>query len=489
MDPTPDRASGYPRKMTVKKLQTDYLVVGSGAVGMAFADTLLAETEARITIVDRNHKPGGHWNQAYPFVTLHQPSAFYGVSSKELCQGRIDEVGLNKGLMELATGAEVSAYFDDVMLHTFLPSGRVEYFPMCNYLGDGSFESILTGDRYHATASRKIVDATFLNTTVPLTHTPDFNIGADTRFMPPNHLPGIKTPPQNFVVIGGGKTGIDTCLWLLQNGVQPDNIRWIVSRDGWLLNRRNVQPTEDFFFDTIGAQTAQMESIAAATSIDDMFDRLEAAGYFLRLDSKVRPSMFHGATISEQELEALQQIRNVIRLGRVKSLERDKITLAHGTIETSPDTVHVDCSASAITNLSMKPVFAGNVITPQTVRPYQPVFSAAFIAHVEASYDDEETKNRLCAVVPLPNHDTDYLRFTAASMINQQTWAKDPDLRAWLFQNRLDGFSKLVAGVGENELEKLQLLARLRDNAKPAMMKLQQFIAELDSGKRRGDAA
>ena len=54
---------------------TDYLVVGSGAVGLAFADTLLAETDAYITIVDRHGKPGGHWNDAYSFVALHQPSA------------------------------------------------------------------------------------------------------------------------------------------------------------------------------------------------------------------------------------------------------------------------------------------------------------------------------------------------------------------------------------------------------------------------------
>ena len=80
------------------KLETDYLIVGSGAVGMAFADTLLTETEATIIIVDRYAKPGGHWNVAYPFVTLHQPSQFYGVSSKELSKGRKDEVGLNRGL-------------------------------------------------------------------------------------------------------------------------------------------------------------------------------------------------------------------------------------------------------------------------------------------------------------------------------------------------------------------------------------------------------
>ena len=58
------------------RIDTDYLIIGSGAVGMAFADTLLDETDAHITIVDRHGKPGGHWNDAYPFVSLHQPSAF-----------------------------------------------------------------------------------------------------------------------------------------------------------------------------------------------------------------------------------------------------------------------------------------------------------------------------------------------------------------------------------------------------------------------------
>ena len=137
----------------------------------------------------------------------------------------------------------------------------------------------------------------------------------------------------------------------------------------------------------------------------------------------------------------------------------------------------------------MKPVFQGDLITPQTVRPYQPVFSAAFIAHVEAAYDDEETKNRLCGVVPLPDDITDYLRFTAASMVNQQAWSRDPDLRAWLHDNRLDGFSRLVAAVREDETDKLAVLQRLRDNSMPAMTKLQQFIAELDRPSEQGDAA
>ena len=66
----------------MKELKTDYLIVGSGAMGMAFADTLLTETHCDMVIVDRHAKPGGHWNVAYPFVRLHQPSSFFGVASR-----------------------------------------------------------------------------------------------------------------------------------------------------------------------------------------------------------------------------------------------------------------------------------------------------------------------------------------------------------------------------------------------------------------------
>ena len=82
----------------MKPFATDYLVIGSGAVGLAFADTLIDESDAHITIVDRHGKPGGHWNDAYSFVTLHQPSAFYGVNSLELGSRRKDSFGPNKGL-------------------------------------------------------------------------------------------------------------------------------------------------------------------------------------------------------------------------------------------------------------------------------------------------------------------------------------------------------------------------------------------------------
>ena len=56
------------------KPSIDYLVVGAGASGMAFVDTLLAHSAEPVSVVllDKREQPGGHWNDAYGFVTLHR---------------------------------------------------------------------------------------------------------------------------------------------------------------------------------------------------------------------------------------------------------------------------------------------------------------------------------------------------------------------------------------------------------------------------------
>ncbi len=205
-------------------IETDYLVIGSGAAGLAFADTLLDETQAHITLVDRHGKPGGHWNDAYSFVTLHQPSAFYGVNSVALGSRRKDAIGPNKGMDELASGPEISAYYDKVMNHKLLPSGRVVYHPMCNYLGDYQFESMLSGVRTQVHVRKKVVDATYYSPAVPSTHTPRFRIASGVRVVPPNALPRLglapdAAPARRFVILGAGKTAMDAGVWLLSSGV------------------------------------------------------------------------------------------------------------------------------------------------------------------------------------------------------------------------------------------------------------------------------
>jgi hypothetical protein len=464
--------------MPKQELNTDYLIVGSGAVGMAFADTLVHESDADIIIVDMHGQPGGHWNDAYPFVTLHQPSSFYGVGSLPLGHDRLDKVGLNEGLGELATGAEVNAYYEQVMHTKLLPSGRVRYFPKCRYTGNGEFESMLTGEKYHVSVAARTVNTTLLNTKVPSTHTPAFSIAEGVRFMPLNDLPKVDMPPAGYVVIGAGKTGADACLWLLEHGVDPDMIQWIVSRDAWLTNRAKIQPKDEFFFDTFEAQAAQFEAAAQATSIDDLYDRLEASGLLLRLDPNVRPTMFHAAVISPKELDALRQIRHVIRLGRVTDIGLNEITLQHGSIPTTAEHLFVDCSASAILGPSMadiQPIFQDGMILPQTIRSYQPAFSGSVIAHIEVAYDNDAIKNELCQVVPLPNHAKDWAPMTLVNMMNLKRWSEEPALMTWQSTNRLNGFTALAASA-EHDPARKAVMQKLRANLMPAAINLMKLM-------------
>src|ERR1700712_4991985 len=121
----------------MQSLDTDYLVVGAGAMGMAFTDALIDHADAHVTLVDRRHGAGGHWLDAYPFVQLHQASLFYGVASTVLGNGAIQDHGPESGLQERAHRSEIQAYFDDVLYRRFLASGRVTFLAGSEYRLDG----------------------------------------------------------------------------------------------------------------------------------------------------------------------------------------------------------------------------------------------------------------------------------------------------------------------------------------------------------------
>ena len=209
-------------------IESDYLIVGAGGMGMAFADEILTHSHsATITMVDKNFKPGGHWNYAYPFVRLHQTSTCYGVNSTELGGNRVDKIGFNKGCYELASGSEVLSYFDNVMRRRFLPSGRVTYLPMCEYQEDGKAINLVSGTEYEFRA-RKIVNASYMNVTVPAIRPPSYSSSADVNVVPVNELPNVVPHHENIVIVGSGKTGMDACLFLLSNGCHPDRITWIM---------------------------------------------------------------------------------------------------------------------------------------------------------------------------------------------------------------------------------------------------------------------
>jgi hypothetical protein len=460
----------------VSTLETDYLIVGSGSVGMAICDVLLSETTSTLVVIDRHHAPGGHWNDAYPFVRLHQPSAYYGVCSRPLGNNSIETTGLNKGMLERASASELLHYYDSLM-QQYVATGRVRYYPMSNYLGDGKFSNALSDQKITLKINKKTIDTTYLNTAVPSTHPPKYQLGEGVRCITPNDLVRTSLSPSSYTVVGAGKTGIDACLWLLENGVNPNKICWIMPRDSWFQNRINVQPGEAFFEKAFSSFALQIESVASAQTLEELFITLEETEQLLRLDKSVEPKMYHGATMSLAELTALRKITNVVRLGRVKSIHCEEVTLEQGTITVDPDTVYIDCSASGVERRPIVPIFSGTLITPQFVKALQPVFSGAFIAFVEASKQTEAEKNKLCDPIRVPDAPIDWLLILLEGLRNQSRWSRDEEIKTWIANTRLDPFSGAARSIKETEVAKAELLQRYAASVGPALENAKRLLA------------
>ena len=461
--------------MATRALETDYLVVGCGAAGMAFTDALITDSDADVVMVDRRHAPGGHWNDAYPFVRLHQPSAYYGVNSLPLGSETIDRHGSNRGLYERASGPEIRAYYDRVMQQRLLPSGRVRYFPMCEYLGEHRFVSRVSGDQYEVKVRRKRVDATYLEPSVPATSAPPFEIASGARCVPVNGLATVAERAEGYVIVGAGKTAIDACLWLLEIGVPPNDICWIKPREAWLLNRIYLQGGElvGNLFEGI---SLQVEAAAHATSLDDLFARLSATEQLLRVDESVTPTMYTAATMSAGELEQLRRIGNVVRLGRVRRIERDAIVLDEGRIPTSVGRLHVHCAAKGLNPAPAMPMFTADRITLQPVRSGLIPFNAALVAFVEATRSDLAQKNRLCPPNRLPDVPLDWVRGTLIGMKADQLWSQEPDLEAWLERARLNPSRGLRQRIDDPQVQRAR--KRFLANVRPGLEQLGRLSAQ-----------
>lgn len=465
----------------MSSLETDYLIIGAGASGLAFADEMLTRSDAHMVLVDRRHVPGGHWNDAYSFVRLHQPSVFYGVGSRELAEPCFDREGPNAGYLSLATGAQVTGYFHALMEERLLASGRVTWLPGHEMTETGEVRNLLSGEVRPIEVRRKTVNAAYLTNSIPKTHSRNFQLAAGVVCVPPNDLPDLATAYQNFTVLGGGKTGMDTCLWLLCHGVSPDRICWVIPRDTWLWNRAYTQPHDSYFETVFGGFLNRQRAIAEATSPQDLALKFEKIGMWLRLDPDVEPTAYRGATMSEREVDMLRQIRNTVRLGRVQKITRDTMHLQKGAVAVARDTLFVDCTATALHSgkAPPMPVFQGNRITLQMIRFPQIPFSAALTAYLETLFDSDAEKNRFTEPILLDDTLEGFVRSMAPDFTNRLNASTHPQVRAWVNESRLDGFARIAANVDRTDPVKMAILRDMREANFAAAANLPKLLAQL----------
>ncbi len=460
----------------MRPLTTDYLVVGAGAMGMAFTDALIDHADVHVILVDRRHAAGGHWQDAYPFVQLHQASQFYGVASTRLGTGAAQVGGPETGLQERARRSEIQHYYDGILYGRFGGCGRVTFLGGSNYHTDGSSHfvtSVVSGETVRVEVRRRVVDATYLSPTIPATSPPPFGVTDGARVVAVNQLGGLAEAPDRFVIVGSGKTATDAIVWLLAKGVPPGRITSIRPREPWMLNRAVVQPDPVVALN-LGVDT--MAAAAEAESLDDMFLRLESAGVMLRIDTSAMPTMAKAPTLGLWELDVLRTIEHVVRLGHVRYVTAEQIVLDGGTIPLTRNSLVVHCAASGLRYPPLVPVWQSDKIRLQTIRAGFPCFCAALTGFVEATRDDDRERNRLCPPNIFSDSPATWARMQVRGTVAMRTYGAEPDIAAWA--NRCDLNPARIEPSQANEPAVQQAAARLAAIADRGLSRMAALIDE-----------
>lgn len=384
-----------------EELSCDYLVVGAGTAGMSFIDTLLTEDPAAtVILVDRNSKPGGHWTMAYPFVRLHQPSCNYGVNSLRL--GKTSDAKGREAfdIDDRATGAEVVEYYEKVA-EQFKGSGRVRCFFDVEYEAKDDKHGFVDKEGLVCHVKCRKVVTVGSKVVVPSMRGPLIPVHESVSFSPVNHIPEAVESGKytSFIVVGAGKTGSDAVLELLARGIDQSAISWIISRDVWYILRDGLYSDPNYW----QCGRKMLEPMIEASSAEGAFLALEKQNIFGRLQPNGKvPLICKGPTIEIAELAKLRSIKNVLRLGRVKSIAEDKILLENGMLPLdATNTLVVDCMVDQLYGyLDFDENFRffehDRINLGPTLAVFNPSFSSAIVAYIEATFKADEPKNKLC---------------------------------------------------------------------------------------------
>jgi hypothetical protein len=397
---------------------------------------------------------------------------FYGVASTPL-GGEIQDSGPEKGLQQRASQPEILDYYERIR-ERLEATGRVQFVPRAEY-ADGDVRA--DGNRLQVPGHTRIVDAHYLAPTIPAELPPPFAVADGARVVPVNDLARLEGDPRQYVVVGSGKTATDAIIWLLQRGTDPDDICWVRPREPWMLNRAVVQPDPAVF---LGMGADVWEAAARASSLDDLYLRLEDAGVMLRIDTSLTPTMSRAPTIAQWEIDLLRTVEDVVRLGHVLAVERGRMTLAGGERRIADDALVVHCAAAGLPMPPMVPIWRPEVITLQTSRAGFPCFAAALDGYVEATRSDDAEKNRLCP----PNHygDTlaDWMDMNVLGARATAQFAAEPDIKKWADTVALYPARIPPGHPGSEALD--QARARLAEHAGPG---IERAVALVEGSRDR----
>lgn len=412
-------------------MKFDYLIIGAGISGLSFADTLLREREAKIAIVDRYPGPGGAWNSVYAHAELAQDPNRYGLPTFTIAQHLA--VQQRSATHNIISQSDLLDYFSAIMKDHILSTGRVQYFPNSEHLGNGLIRNKENGKTTRFQVSQKIADTARAANWSKNESVPCLRYDKNIRVISPHALaslpPALIKSHTSICLLGAGGAATDSALYLLSLGVPPASIAWVKPRETWFLDPAMSGPL-------IALDLARL--VRQASTDQQLLAQLEASRHLLRICGDEAPAMYHGDIRTEPDIAPLRKIERVIRKGHVHRISEIGLMLDSGIEPMPPRTLFVDCTAGPVLRRKPPRIFSENKIILQACCLADPGFSARIIAAIEVMEHANDTKNALCVPIARPDAPLDLLESLLTSLSNLERWRSHLSLRHWLATYQLD---------------------------------------------------
>ncbi len=285
-------------------VEYDACVIGAGVAGLnaVHSATCYLGPSDRIALVDVRDGPGGMWRDTYDFVRLHQPHPMFTVGDIPWRRKFPPE--------HLASRPEVQEQFEHclselgkrVTLDTRFGHRYLSHDEQADHV-TVTFERIEDGTRFELRAKRLVKAISYdVQPAQPLALSSD-----RVRSLTAHDLsgdPGKDDAP--VVIVGGGKTAMDTANHLIQRFPGRD-IRMVIGDGVIFANRDLLYPVGRRRWTRGTLPSASFLMIARAydgTNPANAIDRLREWGALAIND---RPRQFQFGMISPAEVEAIKQ--------------------------------------------------------------------------------------------------------------------------------------------------------------------------------------
>lgn len=224
----------------------DLVVVGAGIAGLnaLYAATEYLPKHARVLLLDQKSAPGGMWNTAYDFVRLHQPHPMFTVGNmawgwkkpRDYLAAR-DEVQshLARSLEPVSAKVSLQTAFDQTVASC--TEIETSHGPMAEI----TFHQNDISGASQTIRAKRAVHASGLN--YALTEPLVFSSKNLVSIIPQDLRETLLAHPDApVVVVGGGKTGMDTVLATLA-ATSARQVLLIQGRGTNFFNRTKYIPT------------------------------------------------------------------------------------------------------------------------------------------------------------------------------------------------------------------------------------------------------